>query len=110
MRADTGWMRRVRDYRSSGVGRSLTLLRAFLITSAAILAAGAVALSSTLSSDLRAAALDDAAHDYAAYTDAVFAPSIVRGNSVVVTPARALAARTLRPCPERPPGRERLHA
>ena len=33
--------------------RSLTLLRTFLIASAAILAVGAVALSSTLSNDLR---------------------------------------------------------
>jgi putative nucleotidyltransferase with HDIG domain len=83
-------MRRVREYRSFGVGRSVTLLRAFLLVSAAILAAGAVLLSSTLSSDLRSAALDDAARDYSAYADAVLAPSIVRGDRVVVTP-RALS-------------------
>jgi putative nucleotidyltransferase with HDIG domain len=80
-------MRRVREYRSSGVGRSITLLRAFLLTSAAILAAGAIALSSALSSDLRRAALDDAALDISAYADAVLAPSLVRGNRVVVSPA-----------------------
>jgi putative nucleotidyltransferase with HDIG domain len=80
-------MRRVREYRSSGLGRSVTLLRAFLFVSAAILAAGAVALSSTLSRDLRDAALDDAALDFSAYADAVVAPGIVRGNAIVVSPA-----------------------
>jgi putative nucleotidyltransferase with HDIG domain len=79
-------MRRMRPYRSSGLGRSLTLLRTFVIASAAILAAGAVALSSTLSDNLREAALDDSALDAAAYTEAVLAPTVVRGNAVVVTP------------------------
>jgi hypothetical protein len=82
-------MRRKRAYRSSGLLRSLTLLRTFLIASAVILAAGAVALSSTLSNDLRKSALEDNAHDLGAYVDAVLAPRIVRGNRVVVTP-RAL--------------------
>ncbi len=80
-------MRRKRAYRSSGLLRSLTLLRTFLIASAVILAAGAVALSSTLSADLRTAALKDSAHDITAFTDAVLAPSLVRGNRVVATPA-----------------------
>ena len=75
----------MREYRLPGVGRSITLLRAFLLTSAAILAAGAIALSSALSSDLRHAALDDAALDISAYADAVLAPSLVRGNRVVVS-------------------------
>ncbi len=79
-------MRRMRAYRSSGLGRSLTLLRTFVIASAAILAVGAVALSSTLSSSLRDAALDDSARDVAAYTEAVLAPTVVRGNKVRVTP------------------------
>ena len=78
-------MRRMRAYRSSGLLRSLTLLRAFLIASAAILAVGAVALSSALSDDLRAAALDDSALDVSAYADAVVAPAVIRGNGVVVT-------------------------
>ena len=80
-------MRRMRAYRSSGLLHSLTLLRAFLFASAAILAAGAVALSSTLSGDLREAALDDNALDVSAYTAAVLAPAIVRGDKVVVSPA-----------------------
>jgi hypothetical protein len=78
-------MRRKRAYRSSGLLRSLTLLRTFLIASAAILAVGAVALSSTLSGDLREAALDDSALDVSAYTDAVVAPAVIRGNDVVDT-------------------------
>ena len=84
-------MRQRREYRSSGLLRSLTLLRTFLIASAVILAVGAVALSSTLSGDLRDAALEDSARDVAAYTDAVLAPSLVRGNGVVVTRRTALA-------------------
>jgi putative nucleotidyltransferase with HDIG domain len=80
-------MRRKRAYRSSGLLRSLTLLRTFLIASAAILAVGAVALSSTLSDDLRAAALNDSADDTAEYADSVLAPSLVRGNRVEATPA-----------------------
>jgi putative nucleotidyltransferase with HDIG domain len=82
-------MRRKRAYRSSGLLRSLTLLRTFLIASAAILAVGAVALSSTLSADLRAAALSDSAHDIGEYADSVLAPTLVRGNRLVVSP-RAL--------------------
>jgi hypothetical protein len=62
------------------------MLRTFLITSAVILAAGAFALSSALSHDLRQAALDDEALDVAAYTNAVLTPTIVRGKRVVVTP------------------------
>jgi len=90
-------MRRKRAYRSSGLLRSLTLLRTFLIASAVILAAGAIALSSTLSSDLRAAALADNARDVGAYVDAVLAPSFVRGNRVVVTRgARRLLTETVR--------------
>jgi putative nucleotidyltransferase with HDIG domain len=90
-------MRRVREYRLPGVGRSITLLRAFLLTSAAILAAGAVALSSDLSSDLRRAALDDAKLDISAYADAVLAPSLVRGNRVVISSAAiARLARSVR--------------
>ncbi len=90
-------MRRTREYRSSGLGRSLTLLRTFLIASAVVLVVGAVALSSTLSADLRRAALDDTALDVAAYTDAVLGSSIVRGNAVVVTPrARRQLQRSVR--------------
>jgi len=80
-------MRRVRRYRSSGFGRSLTLLRAFLLVSAIILVLGAVALSSTLSGDLRAAALYDTALDVGAYSDAVLAPALVRDGKIASSPA-----------------------
>ncbi len=79
-------MRQKRAYRSSGLLRSLTLLRTFLIASAAVLAVGAVALSSTLSADLRAAALEDSASDIAEYADAVLAPTFVRGSRVAAAP------------------------
>ncbi len=94
-------MRRLRTFRASNLGRPLTLLRTFLIASAIILALGAVGLSSRLSSHLRTAALEDNARDTAAYVDAVFAPSVVRGNAVVVTPQtlRRLA-RTVRIPPD----------
>jgi putative nucleotidyltransferase with HDIG domain len=90
-------MRRVRQYRSSGLGRSLTLLRALLLASAVILAVGGVALSSTLSGDLRAAALDDTALDVGAYADAVVAPALVRGGEIAAgSAARRRLARSVR--------------
>src|ERR1700675_1597284 len=90
-------MRRKRAYRSSGLLRSLTLLRTCRIASAAILAAGAVALSSTLSNDLRESALQDNAHDVGGYVNAVLAPSFVHGNRVGMTPrASRRLARTVR--------------
>ena len=90
-------MRRMRAYRSSGLLHSLTLLRAFLIVSATILAAGAVALSSTLSGDLREAALDDNALDVSVYTEAVLTPALIRGDKIVIAPAARLRlARTVR--------------
>jgi putative nucleotidyltransferase with HDIG domain len=89
-------MRRSQVYRSSGLGRSLTLLRTFLIASAAILAVGAVALSSTLSADLHAAALEDNARDMNRFADAVLAPALVRGNRVVMSPSAARRLATFR--------------
>jgi putative nucleotidyltransferase with HDIG domain len=89
-------MRRMRGSRSYGLGRPLTLLRAFLVVSAVILAVGAVALSSRLSGDLRQAALADTARDVDSYV-AALAPAVVRGGRVAVTPAqRRRLARTLR--------------
>jgi putative nucleotidyltransferase with HDIG domain len=90
-------MRRQRAYRSSGLGRSLTLLRTFLIASGVVLAIGAVALSSLLSADLRTAALEDSARDITAFTNAVLAPNLVRGNRVAATPRSvARLSRTVR--------------
>jgi uncharacterized membrane protein YdfJ with MMPL/SSD domain len=77
-------MQRKRAHRSSGLLRSLKLLRTFPVASVTILAAGAVALSSTLSNDLRTPALEDNARDVRAYVDAVLGPNYVRGERVVV--------------------------
>jgi putative nucleotidyltransferase with HDIG domain len=87
----------MRAYSSSGLLRSLTLLRTFLVASAGILVVGAVALSSTLSSGLREDALEDNARDARLYVDAVLAPSVVRGNRVLVSPgARERLTRAIR--------------
>ena len=90
-------MRRIRAHRSSGLLRSLTLLRTFLVASAAILVVGAVALSSTLTSGLRRTALEDSARDVSLYVEAVLTPNVVRDGRVVVS-RRALRrlARTVR--------------
>jgi len=94
-------MRRAPGFRPSGLGRPLTLLRAFLVASALILALGAVLLSSRLSGDLRAAALEDSARDTAAFSDAVLAPALVRENRVAASPrTRRRLARSLRLPPE----------
>ena len=89
----------MRAHRSSGLLRSLTLLRTFVVASALILFVGAVALSSTLTSGLREAALEDNARDVALYVDAVLAPSVVHGGRVDVPAPTAgrLAAVTRRP-------------
>jgi putative nucleotidyltransferase with HDIG domain len=76
----------MRAYRSSELVLSLTLLRTFLIVSAVILAVGAIALSSRLSTDLREAALADSAQDVSTYADAVLGSSLVHGNAVTATP------------------------
>jgi putative nucleotidyltransferase with HDIG domain len=90
-------MRRLSSLRPSGLGRPLTLLRVFLVASALILALGAVALSSRLSDDLREAALEDSGRDTAAFSDAVLASALVRGDTVVASPTtRRRLVRTLR--------------
>jgi putative nucleotidyltransferase with HDIG domain len=87
----------MRAHRSSGLLRSLTLLRTFVLASAAILVVGAVVLSFMLTNGLRESALEDNARDVSLYVDAALAPSIVRGNRVVVSrKALARLARTLR--------------
>ena len=66
------------------VARSLTLLRAFLLLSAFILAAGAVVLGTVLTAALRDQAVDDAESSLAQYTDAVVGPHLVEGGEIVV--------------------------
>ena len=64
-----------RAYRSAGLTRSLTLLWTFLLASAAILAVGAVVLSSVLSKSLEKQALEDSARHSAVYVDTGLAPA-----------------------------------
>jgi putative nucleotidyltransferase with HDIG domain len=74
-----------RAYRSAGLTRSLTLLWAFLLASAVMLAAGAVALSSVLSRSVEKQVLEDSARYAAVYTDTALAPALVRRERVVVS-------------------------
>ena len=78
-------MRRSRAYRSAGLARSLALLWAFLLTSAAILAIGAFVLSTLLTDSLRNQAVDDTARNVAVYTRSVLGPTIVQGRTIVRT-------------------------
>ena len=73
-----------RAHRSAGLIRSLTLLWAFVIASGAILAAGALVLSSLLAQTFREQILADYAREVAVYADSVLEPSLVRGRRVVV--------------------------
>ena len=77
-------MRRISGYGSSGLARSLTLLRTFLVASAAILVVGAFALSATLTEYLGKAALADHATDIGIYADGLVEPLVVHGDRVVV--------------------------
>ena len=72
--------------RTWALQRSLTLLRVFLVASAAILLAGAVTLSSVLSSRLKGQVLDDARSSLTQYVDGVLRPQLVQHDSVVVHP------------------------
>ena len=86
-----------RAYRSAGLIRSLALLWTFVVASAAILASGALVLSSLLEQTFREQVLDDSAREGALFAEAVLAPTVVRGNRVVVGPrARRRLVRTVR--------------
>jgi putative nucleotidyltransferase with HDIG domain len=66
--------------------RSLTLLRLFLGASALILAIGAVVLSTVLTRALTSQAVADHRDSLRQYVDGVLRPSLVRGNSLRVSP------------------------
>ena len=84
-------------YRSSGLGRSVTLLWAFALASGVILAAGALVLSSLLTRSFRDQALAGSTRQAALFSSAVLTPTVVRGNHVAVTPrARARLARAVK--------------
>ncbi len=73
-----------RAHRSAGLARSLALLWTFLLATAAILAVGAVVLSSVLATSLEEEALAVNASHVALYTDTVLTPFLVRGGRVAV--------------------------
>ena len=72
--------------RTWAVQRSLTLLRVCLVASAGILLAGALILSSVLSSRLKGQVLNDARTSLTQYVDGVLRPQLVQHGAVVVHP------------------------
>jgi putative nucleotidyltransferase with HDIG domain len=62
----------------------LTLLRVFLVASAAILLAGAVLLTRIVTNRLETQTITDARTSLTQYVDGVLRPELVRGNRVVV--------------------------
>ena len=72
-------------YRSAGLIRSVTLLWTFVLASGAILAAGALVLSSLLDQTFREQVLADTAREGSLFSDSVLTPTLVRGNRLVVT-------------------------
>jgi len=76
---------RHKAHRSAGLIRSLTLLWTFVIASGAILAAGALILSSLLGQNLRDQILADTAREGALFSDSVLTPTLVRGGRPVIT-------------------------
>ena len=80
--------------------RSLTLLRVFLIASAAILLAGALLLTRIVTSRFQSQVVNDARTSLTQYVDGVLRPELVRGNRVVVgrgLPTRLTASIRQRP-------------
>ena len=75
--------KRIRDRRRRLLGRSVTLLRLFLIASFAILVVGALAVGWSLSTSMRSAALQAERTSLTQYVDGVIGPELVRGNRVV---------------------------
>jgi putative nucleotidyltransferase with HDIG domain len=75
-----------RAYRSAGLIRSLTLLWTFVLASGAILVAGALVLSSVLSERFTKQVLEDSAREVALYSNAVLAPTLVRGDRIAAGP------------------------
>ena len=71
----------------------MTLLRVFLIASAVILVAGAVALGGMLTRAIDRQAVDDERSGIVQYVGSVVTPGLVRGNRIEMTPAAADDAR-----------------
>src|SRR5689334_8052256 len=68
------------------LARSLTLLRAFVVASALVLAAGALLLGSRMTATIRTQAIDDAKANVLQYSDTVVSRYAVHGGRVDVTP------------------------
>ena len=86
-----------RAHRSAGLIRSLTLLWTFVVASGAILAAGALVLSSLLGQSFREQILADTARQGSLFSNSVLTPTLVRRNRIVMTPsARRRLTRAVR--------------
>jgi putative nucleotidyltransferase with HDIG domain len=72
---------------SETITRAITLLRAFVVASAILLAAAAIVLSSVLTRAVRDQALDDARVSLTDYTNGVLHRQIAHGGRIVVGPA-----------------------
>jgi putative nucleotidyltransferase with HDIG domain len=66
------------------VGRSLTLLRVFVVASGALLAIAAIVLGMLLTSSLQRQALEDAKVNLTQYTNGVLSSGLLRDSKVVV--------------------------
>jgi putative nucleotidyltransferase with HDIG domain len=75
-----------RDRPGWALHRSLTLLRVFLVASAAILLVAGLALTSVLTTTLKRQALVDARTSLTQYVDGVLRSQLVRGNELHVSP------------------------
>jgi putative nucleotidyltransferase with HDIG domain len=83
-------------YRSAGLLRSLTLLWTFVLASGAILAAGALVLSSLLGQSFRDQVLADTARQGALFSDSVLTPMVREGRVVMTGRARRTLGRAVR--------------
>jgi putative nucleotidyltransferase with HDIG domain len=75
-----------RAHRSPDLIRSITQLWTFVVASAAILAAGALVLSSLLSQRFEEQVLDDSAREVGLFANSVLAPTLVEDGRIVVEP------------------------
>ena len=80
--------------------RSLTLLRIFLVASAAILLAGALLLTRIVTDRLQSQVIDDARSSLTQYVDGVLRPELVDGDRVAV--GRGLPSRIVENLRQRP--------
>jgi putative nucleotidyltransferase with HDIG domain len=84
----------------AGLARSLTLLRVFLLASAAILCAGALTITTLLGSALERQALEDARTSLTQYVNGVLRDDLVQNGKVTVTRAGDVVQRDLQGRPD----------